>query len=74
MLGRWSIKQTLRAPVRSIAMLLVTALVCTFLTVGFDLEYSARVGRENIRETFLVAAVPSFTALVDRYGRTEAQM
>lgn len=74
MLARWSMKQTLRAPVRSIAMLLVTALVCTFLTVGFDLEYSARVGRENIRETFLVAAVPSFTALVDRYGRTEAQM
>ena len=74
MLARWSTKQTLRAPVRSIAMLLVTALVCTFLTVGFDLEYSARVGRENIRETFLVAAVPSFTALVDRYGRTEAQM
>lgn len=74
MLARWSMKQTLRAPVRSIAMLLVTALVCTFLTVGFDLEYSARVGRENIRETFLVAAVPSFTALVDRYGRTEMQM
>ena len=74
MLGRWSIKQTFRAPVRSIAMLLVTALVCTFLTVGFDLEYSARMGRENIRETFLVAAVPSFTALVDQYGRTETQM
>ena len=74
MLGRWSIKQTFRAPVRSIAMLLVTALVCTFLTVGFDLEYSARMGREKIRETFLVAAVPSFTALVDQYGRTETQM
>ena len=74
MLGRWSIKQTLRAPVRSIAMLLVTALVCTFLTVGFDLEYSARMGREKIRENFLVSAVPSFKVMVDQYGRTESQM
>lgn len=74
MLGKWSIKQTLRAPVRSIAMLLVTALVCTFLTVGFDLRHSARAGLDKIRENFLVAAVPSFKAVVDQFGRTEKQM
>lgn len=74
MLGKWSVKQTLRAPVRSIAMLLVTALVCTFLTVGFDLRHSARAGLDKIRENFLVAAVPSFKAVVDQFGRTEKQM
>lgn len=74
MLGKWSIKQALRAPVRSIAMLLVTALVCTFLTVGFDLRHSARAGLDKIRENFLVAAVPSFKAVVDQFGRTEKQM
>lgn len=74
MLGKWSIKQALRAPVRSISMLLVTALVCTFLTVGFDLRHSARAGLDKIRENFLVAAVPSFKAVVDQFGRTEKQM
>lgn len=74
MLGKWSIKQALRAPVRSISMLLVSALVCTFLAVGINLRYSARMGLDKIRESFLMAAFPNFNVMVDQYGRTESQM
>lgn len=64
-----SLRQTLRTPVRSIAVLLVAALLCALLTVGLNLRSSAEQGLDQIRGAFDVVAYPSFHGDINALGQ-----
>ena len=68
MVIRNGIKQSFRAPVRMLAVLLIATLLCSFLTIGINLWQTAKENNSLMVEEFDVAAFASCQGNVDDNG------
>jgi len=68
MIFRNGIKQSFRAPVRMLAVLLIATLICGFLSIGLNLRQAAQENIQLLKEEFDVVALPTFRGSLDYSG------